>query len=211
MLLGSFQVLYRIYASRNEAPTKGILAAEILCYKTLIAFPTFFYLTTLKKLIQQVLLLDTMLIATLVAMIAFVNLMLLFDTGSSWHYKAIESAFTIQLFLYSTTIRVMFLSMHWNKWQVIVFKLHLMVNALMYFVCGIYRRLHLAYRDFSDCMSGIFILYIVGLQFDYNQVAKMYLKELICILLRTLCICFEYFLIQIKMKSVRSKMQSVFI
>jgi hypothetical protein len=113
-----------------------------LGYSLLISIPTLSYLTTFKKYLQQAFLLDMVLIATLVAMIAFVNLILLFDIGSSWSefwfYRVIEIAFPIQLLHYAAVVRIMLITLDWSKWQVLVFKLHLMSNALLFLACGTY-------------------------------------------------------------------------
>jgi hypothetical protein len=90
--------------------------ASILGFALIVSIPTLFYLTTLKRFLQQTFLLDMMLIATFVAMIAFINMNLLFDQGTDWHYKLIETSFTIQILLYSGMIRIFLLTLQWSKW-----------------------------------------------------------------------------------------------
>jgi hypothetical protein len=90
--------------------------ASILGFALTVSIPTLFYLTTLKRFLQQTFLLDMMLIATFVAMIAFINMILLFDQGTDWHYKLIETSFTIQILLYSGMIRIFLLTLQWSKW-----------------------------------------------------------------------------------------------
>ena len=42
-------------------------------------------------------------------------------------------------------VRVLLVTLDWSKWQLIVFKLHIMINCLMFFVSGVY----LTYVDFT--------------------------------------------------------------
>ena len=76
---------------------------------------------------------------------AFVNMILLFDKGGTWHYPLIEVSFSITVFFYATMVRVLLVCMDWKKWQLIVFKLHLMINCLMFFASGVY----FIYADFT--------------------------------------------------------------
>jgi hypothetical protein len=54
-------------------------------------------------------------------------------------------AFAFGSFFYSTMLRVMLVRMEWTKWQIIAFKLSVMVNCLLYFVSGAY----FIYVDFT--------------------------------------------------------------
>ena len=42
-------------------------------------------------------------------------------------------------------VRALLVTLDWSKWQLIVFKLHLMINCLMFFVSGVY----FIYVDFT--------------------------------------------------------------
>ena len=46
-------------------------------------------------------------------------------------------------------VRVLLVTLDWSKWQLIVFKLHIMMNCLSFFVSGVY----FIYVDFTytDC------------------------------------------------------------
>ncbi len=55
----------------------------------IIAIPTFCILTTLKKLFQLAILLDTIMLTSLVSSLSFVSLILIFDQAGTWYYLAI--------------------------------------------------------------------------------------------------------------------------
>jgi hypothetical protein len=142
MLGARFYFIYILVGPITSGSTKGYAVAIALGYSLLISIPTLAYLTTFKKYFQQAFLVDNVLIASFVAIVAFINLMLLFDRGGSWseywYYRVMEIAFPIQLIHYATVVRIMLLTLDWSKWQVIVFKLHLMSNALLFLACGTY-------------------------------------------------------------------------
>jgi hypothetical protein len=111
----------------------------------IIAIPTFYRLTTLKQLFELAILLDTIMLTSFVAGLSFISLMLILDQGGTWYFPAIEMNFVFISLLYSTMVRVMLVRMEWTKWQIIAFKLSLMVNCLLYFVSGAY----FIYIDFT--------------------------------------------------------------
>jgi hypothetical protein len=80
---------YYIFAPRAEGTTKGLLAGCSIGVLFLITLPTLFYLTTPKKLLKLAFLIDTIMLVTISAVIAFVNLILIFDKGGTWHYPLI--------------------------------------------------------------------------------------------------------------------------
>lgn len=49
-----------------------------------------------------------------------------------------EAVFSVIIFFESAMVRVMLVRLDWSKWQLIVFKLHLLCNGLMFFICGVY-------------------------------------------------------------------------
>jgi hypothetical protein len=108
--------LYVIFGPRKEGEIKGYVVGVNFGLALLVSFPTLFYLTTLKRFLQQTFLLDMMLVVTAVAMIAFVNLILIFDQGGTWYYRLIEIAFPTLILLYSGIIRIFLLTLQWSKW-----------------------------------------------------------------------------------------------
>ena len=73
----------------------------------MVSIPTFFYLTTLKNILKLTFLIDTIMTVTIAAGVAFVNLILLFDKGGTWHYPVMEVGFSIEIVFYSTMARVL--------------------------------------------------------------------------------------------------------
>jgi hypothetical protein len=59
---------------------------------------------------------DMMLMATAVAILAFVNMILMFDKGGVWYYSVIEVGYAIHLLLYSGVIRILLVTLQWSKW-----------------------------------------------------------------------------------------------
>ncbi len=77
-------------------------------------------------------------IITIVGGIAFAYLIRMFDKGEIWSYILVEISFAITIFFYTTMIRVMLVTLDWSKWQLIVFKLHVMINCFVFFISGIF-------------------------------------------------------------------------
>ena len=69
--------------------------------------------------------------------IAFFNIISIFDHVGKWYFDLIKIGFIFEIFCYSTMVRVMLVTLDWEKWEVIVFKLHFIVNCLVFFLCGI--------------------------------------------------------------------------
>jgi hypothetical protein len=92
---------------------KGKLAGISLGVNAVIALPTFFYITTLKSIFQLFGLIDTIMVVTFAAAIAFVNLILLFDKTDDWYWTMIEASFSISLVFYSTMVRVLLVHLDW--------------------------------------------------------------------------------------------------
>jgi len=117
---------------------KGKLAGISSGVNVIIALPTFFYITTLKNIFQLFSLIDTIMVVTFAASIAFVNLILLFDKTDDWYWTMIEASFSISLVFYSTMVRVLLVHLDWSKWSLIVFKVHILINSMMFFLSGVY-------------------------------------------------------------------------
>jgi hypothetical protein len=116
MITGAFQCLYLIYGPRKEGEYKGYVVLANLGFVLVVAVPTLTYLTTFKKFIKLTFLIDMMLMTTVIAIIAFVNMILMFDKGGVWYYLVIEVTYTIHIFLYSGVIRVFLVTLQWSKW-----------------------------------------------------------------------------------------------
>ncbi len=117
---------------------KGKVAAVSLGVTLVVSIPTFLYLTSIKELIKLFFLIDTILVMTLAAVVAFINMIMLFDKNGEWYWKVIESAFAIELVFYSAMMRVMLVHLKWPKWQLVTLKLHVMINCIMFMICGVY-------------------------------------------------------------------------
>jgi len=92
---------------------KGKLAGIALGFTVVVAMPTFLYLTTIKNLLKLTFLIDTIMVVTLAAAVAFINLMLIFDDDDDWFWTVIEGGFTTELIFYSTMMRVLLVTMKW--------------------------------------------------------------------------------------------------
>jgi hypothetical protein len=87
MILCCHSSLYYNYADNTDdhvLTKKGIFAAVTLGFTLIISIPTFIYLVNWKELIRLFILIDTIMVVTIAAALAFVNLMLLFDDDDDW-------------------------------------------------------------------------------------------------------------------------------
>ena len=97
-MLSCHSSIYYNYADRTDAyikTKKAIYATVTLCYTILTALPTFIYLVSWKEILRLFILVDTILVVTLAATLAFINLMLIFDTDDGWEYSIIQAGFAI--------------------------------------------------------------------------------------------------------------------
>jgi hypothetical protein len=69
--------------------TKGKLAGVALGFTVIVSIPTFLYLTSLKNLLKLFTLIDTIMVVTLAAGVAFINLMYIFDDDDDWFWTVI--------------------------------------------------------------------------------------------------------------------------
>lgn len=137
MLSTCCTIVYSIFTPPEKNEDKGKIAGVTLGLTILISFPTFFYLTTWRKLLRLAFLIDTIMVVTISTSIAFVNIILIFDHVGKWYFDLIKIGFTVEIFCYSTMVRVMLATLNWEKWQIIVFKLHLIINCLVFLLCGV--------------------------------------------------------------------------
>lgn len=77
-------------------------------------------------------------------------------------------------------VRVMLVHMNWSKWKLIIFKLHAMMNCLMFFICGVYFILvdfsytqHML-KSFDDKVHDFMVLFIFTMfSFAYELYSKI--------------------------------------
>ena len=87
MLLCCHSSLYYNYADNTDdhvLTKKGIFSAVTLGFTLIVSIPTFFYLVNWKEIIRLFILIDTIMVVTIAAALAFVNLMLIFDDDNDW-------------------------------------------------------------------------------------------------------------------------------
>jgi hypothetical protein len=122
---------------------------------------------------------DTIMVVTLAAAVAFLNLMFIFDDDDDWFWTVLEAGFITELVFYSTMTRVLLVHMKWSKWRIIAIKISSMINSLMFFTSGVYY----IYIDFTytqhmlpsfDNKCHDFMLLFIFTMFSYTY--ELYAK-----------------------------------
>lgn len=83
---------------------------------------------------------DKILMSAILVYIGVLGFILIFlsFTPSAWFYQSLFVLFPVLWLFYTGHFRVMMVYCEWEKWQVITFKITLLIGAMSYFILGIY-------------------------------------------------------------------------